>query len=196
MAVTGIRGVVGSVARRAAQANARRTARANRARGGEDAIALLIDDHTRIEQLFARFTSIVGDGRQKAALVERICDEIELHSRVEEEIFYPSVRALIAADAVMDEAAVEHDMARVLVGQLRMLRPGDFHYDAKVAVLGAYVRHHFDREQRRILPRARDCGIDLAALGRALKARKRQLKSSATAAVISGMAGATVNESA
>lgn len=196
MAVTGIRGVVGSVARRAAQANSRRVARDTRARGGDDAIALLTDDHARIEQLFARFKGIVGDGRQKAALVERICDEIDLHARVEEEIFYPSVRALIAADAVMDEAAVEHDMARVLVGQLRTLRPGDFHYDAKVAVLGAYVRHHFDCEQRRIFPRARECGIDLVALGRALKARKRQLKGSATTAVIAGMADATLNESA
>jgi hemerythrin HHE cation binding domain-containing protein len=190
MAATGIRGVVGSVARRAAQATARRAARDTGLRAGNDAIALLIDDHTRIDQLFARFKDIAGDGRQKAALVERICDEIDLHARVEEEIFYPGVRAMIGDDALMDEAAVEHDVARMLVGQLRSLRPGDFHYDAKVAVLGAYAHHHFDCEQRRIFPRARECSIDLVALGRALKARKRQLKGSATTAVIAGIAGA------
>ena len=70
-----------------------------------------------------------------------------------------------------------------------MLRPGDFHYDAKVAVLGAYVRHHFDDEERRIFPRAKECGIDLVALGRALKARKRQLKGSATSGSFAAMMG-------
>ena len=194
MAVMGIRGVVGSVARRAARANARRAARDARVRRDDDAIELLIEDHARIAALFARFDDRLSSGRQKAALVERICDEIELHARVEEEIFYPTVRALIAANELMDEAAVEHEVAHALVLQLRSLRPGDFRYDAKVRVLSTYTRHHFECEEENIFPRVRETGIDLTALGRALKARKRQLKGSATTALASTRSGVRTHD--
>ena len=149
------------------------------ARRREDALSVLADDHARVAELFARFDRLESNGPRKAALVERICDEVEIHSRIEEEIFYPSVRAAIHDDDLMDEAAVEHETAKSMVEQLRALRPGDFHYDAKVKVLREYIRHHVDREQRDIFPRARRIDTDLVALGRALKARKRQLKGAA-----------------
>lgn len=194
MAVMGIRGVVGSVARRAARANARRAARDARARRDDDAVDLLTEDHARIVAFLARFDDLVSSGRQKATLVERVCDEIELHARVEEEIFYPTVRALITADELMDEAAVEHEVAHSLVLQLRSLRPGDFRYDAKVRVLSAYVRHHFECEEENMFPRVRETGIDLTALARALKARKRQLKGSATTALASTRSGVSMHD--
>jgi hemerythrin-like domain-containing protein len=142
----------------------------------EDALDVLADDHERIAQLFTRFDKLASNGPRKASLVERICEEIDLHSRIEEEIFYPSVRAAIDDDALMDEAAVEHETAKSMVAQLRALRPGDFHYDAKVSVLGEYIRHHVEHEERAIFPRARRTTLDLIALARALKARRRQLK--------------------
>ena len=150
--------------------------RAPATRRREDALDVLADDHERIAQLFARFDQLASNGPRKASLVERICEEIELHSRIEEEIFYPSVRAAIDDDALMDEAAVEHETAKSMVAQLHALRPGDFHYDAKVSVLGEYIRHHVDHEERAIFPRARRMTLDLVALARALKARRRQLK--------------------
>jgi hypothetical protein len=155
-----------------------RSAASRAPRRREDAIAVLVDDHARIAELFARFDRLESNGPRKAALVERICDEIEVHSRIEEEIFYPSVRAAIEDDEAMDEAAVEHETARSMVEQLRALRPGDFRYDAKVRVLGEYIRHHVDQEQRYVFPKARRIHMDLVALGRALRARKRQLRGS------------------
>jgi len=163
------------VTRRARASNEPRF-RAPSTRHGEDALDVLADDHERIAQLFARFERIASNGPRKASLVERICDEIELHSRIEDEIFYPSVRAAIDDDALMDEAAVEHEAAKSMVAQLRALRPGDLHYDAKVSVLSAYIRHHVEQEEREIFPRARRMALSFVALGRALKARRRQLK--------------------
>lgn len=153
--------------------------RASAARRRDDAIGVLAEDHARLAELFARFEKLASNGTRKAALVERICDEIEVHSRIEEEIFYPSVRAAIDDDELMDEAAVEHETAKAMIDQLRALRPGDFHYNAKVKVLSEYIRHHVAEEERQIFPRARKIAIDLVALGRALKARKRQLKGAA-----------------
>jgi len=152
-----------------------RTLRAPPARRREDALAVLVADHARIAQLFERFDGLESSGPRKASIVLRLCDEIDVHSRIEEEIFYPSVRAAFVRDDVVDAAAVEHETARAMTGQLRLLRPDDLHYDAKVRVLGEYVRHHVEVEEDAIFPHALAMDADLVALGRALKARRRQL---------------------
>jgi hemerythrin superfamily protein len=127
-------------------------------------------------ELFARFEKLTSNGAQKGHMVQRICDELEMHARIEEELFYPSARGLLKDDELMDEAAVEHDAARALIDQLRKMKPGEGRYDATVSVLGEYVKHHIEEEQDEIFPRMRSADIDLVALGRAIKARKRQLK--------------------
>lgn len=152
-----------------------RSLRSPRPRRREDALAVLAADHARITQLFERFDSLESSGPRKASIVLRLCDEIDVHARIEEEIFYPSVRMAIARDDLVDEAGIEHDTARTMTGQLRLLRPGDFHYDAKVRVLGEYLRHHVEFEEDAIFPHARAINMDLVALGRALKARRRQI---------------------
>src|SRR4051794_19000457 len=69
----------------------------------DNALAVLRADHERVNDLFARFTRLKSNGPQKAQLVERICDELEVHTRIEEEVFYPSIRPTIGND-LMDEA--------------------------------------------------------------------------------------------
>jgi len=142
----------------------------------DNAIAVLTADHERVLELFDRFARIKSNGPQKAHLVERICDELELHTRVEEELFYPSVREVIEAADLMDEAVVEHDSAKALIDQLRGMKPGDGRYDAIVTVLGEYVKHHVREEQDVMFPKVRATDLDLLALGRAIKTRKRQIK--------------------
>jgi hypothetical protein len=145
----------------------------------EDAIAILTADHRSVAALFSRYARMRSGLAPRASLVARICNELELHTKVEEEIFYPGVRTAIDDDELMDEAAVEHDTAKTMVAQLRSMKPGDLHYDARVAVLGTYVRHHIEAEETAMFPRVRKSGLDLVALARAIKARKRQLKGDA-----------------
>ena len=99
-----------------------------------------------------------------------------MHARVEEELFYPSVRPAIGDDELMDEAAVEHHSLKTLVEQLRGMKPGGARYDATVTVLREYVKHHVKEEQDEMFPKVREMDLDLVALGRAIKTRKRQLK--------------------
>ena len=154
----------------------------------DNALAVLRADHDRVLELFARFDRLKSNGPQKAQLVERICDDLELHSRVEEELFYPSVREVIADADLMDEATVEHASAKALIEQLRGMKPGDERYDAMVTVLGEYVRHHVQEEQDAMFPKVRASDLDLVALGRAIKTRKRQLKGEAPAQGLFGLA--------
>ena len=145
----------------------------------QDALALLAADHRRIAGLFARFVRLPRSGPPRAKLVATICDELDLHTAIEEEIFYPTLRAAVDDDDLMDRAAVEHESIRSLVSQLRDLRPGDLQYDARVTVLGDYVKHHVAEEERRMFPRARKIDVDLYALARAMENRKRELKGGA-----------------
>ena len=164
-----------------------RTSRPVSPRAAQDnALAVLRADHDHVLELFERFERLKSNGPQKAQLVERICDELELHTRIEEELFYPSIRPSLEAD-LMDEAQVEHDSAKALIEQLRGMKPGDTLYDAKVTVLGEYVRHHVQEEQDEMFPKVEKMDLDLVALGRALKTRKRQLKGETEAQGILGL---------
>jgi hypothetical protein len=56
------------------------------------------------------------------------------------------------------------------------VRPGDELYDAKVTVLGEYIAHHVRQEREEMFPKVRKSGIDLAALGEKLRARRQELQ--------------------
>ncbi len=142
-----------------------------------DALELLRADHGKVLELFEQFKDIKdeADDEEKDALVARICGELIVHAAIEEEIFYPETRAAIGEDDLYDEATVEHSSAKDLIAQLGEMEPGDELYDAKVAVLGEYVRHHIDEEQNEMFPRLRDADVDLVDLGERLAQRKAEL---------------------
>ncbi len=143
-----------------------------------DALALLRADHDRVKYLFREFEQLRGiedEDARKSQLVDNICYELTLHTMLEEEIFYPAVRALVDDDALMDEADVEHAGARELISQLEVIYPGDDHFDATVTVLGDEVTHHIDKEESAMFDAARTAGLDLDELGELLAARKEEL---------------------
>lgn len=147
-----------------------------------DAIALLREDHKRVDEMFKRFDKLKEDGAEKLALVQKICEELIIHTQVEEEIFYPAVRDAIDDDDMMDEADVEHASAKALIAELSGMKPGGDHYDAKVTVLGEYIRHHVKEEHEEMFPKARSAQVDLKALGEAIATRKRELSKEDAAA--------------
>jgi hypothetical protein len=104
-----------------------------------------------------------------------ICHELTIHTQLEEEIFYPTVREVIDAEDVMDEALVEHGSAKELIEALEQMAPGDALFDAKVTVLGEWVRHHIREEQNEMFPQVRDSDLDLNELAERLRARKEEL---------------------
>jgi Hemerythrin HHE cation binding domain len=141
-----------------------------------DAIALLKADHRKVEDLFEAFESARGEGRKKA-LAEQICLELTIHTKIEEEIFYPACEGEIEENTVK-EAFVEHDGAKILVAEIEEGGPGDDFYDAKVKVLSEMVKHHVKEEEKRsegMFAQARAAGLDLEDLGDRLAARKKEL---------------------
>ena len=142
----------------------------------KDAVALLKDDHRKVEELFAAFEKASGDGR-KEKLARQICLELSVHARIEEEIFYPACEGKVEED-LLNEAYVEHDGAKVLIAEILGGGPDDEFYDAKVKVLQEQIEHHVEEEEKRmegLFSQARKAGLDMDRLGVELAERKQSL---------------------
>jgi hemerythrin superfamily protein len=150
------------------RANERRRARP------QDAIQLLRADHRKVQDLFDQFEKSRNDGK-KAELAETICAELKVHAQIEEEIFYPAAREALKEQDLIDEATVEHASAKDLIAQIEQSQAGDELFDAKVTVLGEYIRHHVKEEQNELFPKLKKTKLDLKALGQQLAERKETL---------------------
>ncbi|MDQ3246149.1 MAG: hemerythrin domain-containing protein [Pseudomonadota bacterium] len=143
----------------------------------KDAIALLKEDHRKVEELFEQFEKASGDGH-KAKLARQICLELIVHAEIEEKIFYPACEGKIEED-LLKEAYVEHDGAKVLIAEIEGNdSAGDEYFDAKVKVLQEQIEHHVEEEEKRMegmFAQARKSDLDLDALGQQMAEMKRQL---------------------
>ena len=145
-----------------------------------DAIEMLIADHKKVQKAFKAFEKLKQSSskRGKSDIVRQTCTDLTIHTKLEEEIFYPAARKAIKDADLMDEATVEHAGAKDLIAQLQRMQPGDDLYDAKFTVLGESVNHHIREEQTEMFPKVRKTKLDLAALGQQMSQRKAELEAS------------------
>jgi hemerythrin superfamily protein len=145
-----------------------------------DALTLLTADHNRVRGLFARFTSAkeADDTQTMAELAEIIGHELEVHTTIEEDVFYPWARGLSDEIAeVVDEGVEEHHVVDVLLGEVADLSPGDDEWVAKLTVVIENVEHHAEEEESEMFPQIRKAsdGDALEAMAADLEAKKAQL---------------------
>ena len=140
-----------------------------------DAVTLLKADHRKVEELFETYENSKSKS-VKAKLAQQICMELTVHATIEEEIFYPAVKGQVEDD-MLDEAYVEHDGAKMMIGEILAGNPDDDFYDAKVKVLSEEIKHHVKEEEQRdgIFAQAKKAGVDMTELGVRLAARKAAL---------------------
>jgi len=140
----------------------------------QEATALLKADHKLVNLLFAQYES-ARSSTKKQAIVAQICEELTVHAQIEEEIFYPQVKAALKDKELIPEATVEHATLKELIAQIQDCEPEGEMYDAKVKVLSEYVKHHVKEEQNEIFPKVKASKLDLYALGEQLLQRKEEL---------------------
>ena len=165
-----------TAARKASTRTTPRTAPATSSRGSSrtDAIALLRADHKRVSELYEQYDSARSPAKKKA-LVATICQELSIHAQVEEEIFYPAVKAALKDQELVPEAQVEHATLKELIAQVKDREPDGEMFDAKIKVMSEYTKHHVKEEQNEMFPKARDSRLDLEELGAQIAARKEEL---------------------
>lgn len=142
-----------------------------------DAIKLLKDDHKLVKDLLEQLEKSTGARRQK--LLAQITKELEVHTTIEEEIFYPAYREAGKKkddQTMVYEAIHEHRHAKMAMGEA-----GDGENNeelkAKAKVLKELVEHHAEEEEKEMFPRAKQLmdKEELKELGARMQTRKTAL---------------------
>jgi hemerythrin superfamily protein len=145
-----------------------------------DATELLIQDHEKVQALFAQFERAREDAQKKSMLFEKIKDELQMHTKVEEEIFYPAVEELPierAKDGI-ERSLQDHEEVDALIDQLQSLAPDDADFDERMTELIDAVRSHIELEQEEVFKVAR-AGLGeerLREMGREMEEFKQSTK--------------------
>ena len=165
--------------RRRAAAGRETSARSKRGRrsgsSASYAVKLLKQDHRAVAEALEEFES--ASHEEKETIARRICTMLTVHSQIEEELLYPAARdALDSDDAhLVAEAGVEHASVKDLIRQIEQREEVDGEYEARVEVMGEYVKHHVKEEETELFPKLERSSLDLDALGQRLEERKREL---------------------
>jgi hemerythrin superfamily protein len=146
-----------------------------------DALDLLKQDHRRVESLFKEFEKLHESDEHEAAdvIVETACAELQIHDKLETEIFYPAVReqAQEEQEDLLDEAEVEHTTVRDLIQKIEEMGPGAEKRHAHFTVLMEYVKHHVKEEEKEMFPKVKKLDLDLKELAARMQERKTELMS-------------------
>lgn len=157
-------------------------------RSQPDACSLLESDHRKVKKMFKDYEELTKSrsrtaAQQKRDLAQEICLELTVHAQIEEEIFYPALRAALKETDLLDEAEVEHASAKELIAQIQDASEVDDKFDAKVTVLGEYIDHHVKEERGEIFTKARATKkLDLIGMREQLAMREEELMDELTAA--------------
>ncbi len=133
-----------------------------------------MEDHDYVKKAYRQFQKLdpEEDLEEAQALVKNVCAALKVHTAIEEKILYPAARRALKDKDLLEEAAVEHASAKILIRQLERMRPKDPKYAATFTVLCEYVEHHVKEEENEMFPKLRRARLNLRALGKKLLQRK------------------------
>lgn len=163
-----------SAAKTSASKKAPPKSKASTSNKASSAITLLKADHKAVDALFKKYESATSN-KVKKQLVDEICKELTIHAQVEEEVFYPRVQKALKDHELVPEAKVEHGSLKQLIAEIEGVEPDGEMYDAKVTVLGEYVKHHVKEEEKEMFPKANKADLDMTELGAQITQRKQDL---------------------
>jgi iron-sulfur cluster repair protein YtfE (RIC family) len=122
------------------------------------ATTLLKKDHTAVKKLFRAWEKAekANASAQKRAIFNEMFMELGAHMKVEEEIFYPALKAeagKAGTEGVL-EGVEEHGVVKSLLAQLSKMKTSDETFSAKVKVVIESVEHHVVEEEEEMFPDA------------------------------------------
>ena len=137
-----------------------------------DPFELLKKDHEAVAELFKRIDS--ASGKAKLGVFKQIKSELDLHTHIEEAIFYPALEKANETRALTLEAYEEHKVVKDLLGELDAAKGVTDEWVAKLTVLKENVEHHVDEEENELFDKASDVltGEEAESLGERMRAEK------------------------
>ena len=145
-----------------------------------DAFALLKADHEKVAGILDTIegtTERAIKGREE--LFGKLKEELDLHARIEEEIFYPALEEEDETREITLEAYEEHRLVKQLLSELEAEPKDTEEWTAKFTVLKENIEHHVEEEEGEMFSKARKVlsKSDAEVLGERLQEAKRQEKS-------------------
>jgi hemerythrin-like domain-containing protein len=136
-----------------------------------DITKVLLDDHLRLKRLLTTYEQ--SPWRLDLALA--VCDELNMHSTIEEEIFYPAVRDVVDG-RLADESEDEHAQISEIIAAVEDMEPGDPALERTMRMLRAALTSHIDKEEKVVFPKADvELSDELRDMGREAFARRQEL---------------------
>jgi hypothetical protein len=137
-----------------------------------DAFELLKADHKKVAELFDLLET--ASGKRKLDVFRRIQSELELHTHLEESIFYPALEKPEETHDLTLEAYEEHNVVKTLLVELSGAKSATDEWQAKAKVLRENVEHHVDEEENELFDKADDALSDeeIELLGERMAAEK------------------------
>jgi len=140
-----------------------------------NAISLLKADHDKVKKMLDEGESTTERGvKTRTELFEELKAELTIHERIEEEIFYPALKAHPRAKDIVLEGYEEHHVVDEIMGELEATDVTDETWGAKFSVMKENIEHHIEEEEGEMFKQARQVfdADELEALG----ARMLELK--------------------
>jgi hemerythrin superfamily protein len=146
-----------------------------------NAIELLKSDHRTVEQLFQKVKA-TEDSEHKA-LFEKIKEELEIHTHIEETIFYPKMREEPELEDIILEGIEEHHQAKIFLRELSALSEDSEKFEPKLKVLMEDITHHVQEEEGEMFPKIEEVFDEaiLNELGAEMEKEKQKMKKSSSA---------------
>lgn len=147
----------------------------------QDAIALLKADHKKVKGLLTELEETTERGAKKRQkLLAQIEKELQVHTDIEETIFYPAFRDAVQKKEDREmyfEALEEHHVVKLVLPEMKETDPASEEFGAKAKVLKELVTHHAKEEEKEMFPEAKKVldRDELLSLGQRMEARKREL---------------------
>jgi hemerythrin superfamily protein len=159
-----------------------------------NAIELLKSQHREVKDLFVHYESLGEQAyKGKQTVFEQIADALAMHATIEEEQFYPAVKAKRTEDILL-ESLEEHLGIKRVIADLLKIDSSDETFDAKVKVLKEQVEHHIEEEESDMFPKSKKVvdEEEMGRLGLAMEASAEAIiaKGNARKAVLSETAAA------
>jgi len=145
-----------------------------------DALNLLKQDHRTVEKLFEQFLG-AKEADQQQQLCEQICTDLNVHSSLEEQCFYPEIRTVAELGDMVDESLEEHHKVKQMCSSIQAMQAGDAQLRTRMMELKQAVEHHVKEEENEMFPQVREsCEQQwLLSLGQTMEQQKTTIQQQA-----------------
>ncbi|HEX8144896.1 MAG TPA: hemerythrin domain-containing protein [Pyrinomonadaceae bacterium] len=144
-----------------------------------NAFELLKQDHEKVSGIFEKLEPTTERGvKTREELFAQLKLELDIHARIEEEIFYPAIKDAQETHEITLEAYEEHNVVKQLLAELEELPVDDETWGAKLKVLKENVEHHVEEEETEMFSSAREVlsSDQIEELGARMEAAKQEQK--------------------